>query len=34
MVLKWDLEHDAPMKGEATRRLLRLIDELRGEGLL
>jgi hypothetical protein len=34
LVLKWDLENDVPMKGEATRRILTLIDELRNEGLL
>ena len=34
LVLKWDLENDVPMKGEATRRILDLIDELRNEGLL
>jgi hypothetical protein len=34
LVLKWDLEHDVAMSGTATRRLLRLIVELREEGLL
>lgn len=34
LVLKWDLENDVPMKGEASRRLLDLIEELRKEGLL
>ena len=34
LVLKWDLENDAPMKGKATRRVLRLITELREEGKL
>ncbi len=34
LVVKWDLEHDVAMKGKATRRILRLIDELRQEGQL
>jgi hypothetical protein len=34
LVLKWDLENDVPMKGKPTNRILRLIDELRAEGLL
>ena len=34
LVLKWDLENDVPMKGKPTRRVLRLIVELREEGLL
>lgn len=34
LVLKWDLENDAPMKGKATPRVLRLITELREEGEL
>ena len=34
LVLKWDLEHGAAMRGRPTRRLLRLIAELRKEGLL
>jgi Domain of unknown function (DUF4160) len=34
LVVKWDLENDVPMKGEASRRILRLIAELREEGLL
>lgn len=34
LVVKWDLEHGAAMKGRATRRVLRLITELREEGLL
>jgi hypothetical protein len=34
LILKWDLENDVPMKGEATRRIRALIDELRNEGLL
>jgi len=34
LVLKWDLENDVPMKGQPSRRLLDLIEELRKEGLL
>jgi hypothetical protein len=34
LVLKWDLENDVAMKGVATARILRLIAELREEGLL
>ena len=34
MIVKWDLENDVAMKGRATKRILRLIDELRNEGLL
>jgi hypothetical protein len=34
MVLKWDLENDLPMKGKPTAQVLRLIAELRKEGLL
>ena len=34
LVLKWDLENDVAMRGSATRRVLRLIAELREEGQL
>lgn len=34
LVVKWDLEHDLPMKGAASRRVLELIRELRAEGEL
>jgi hypothetical protein len=34
LILKWDLESDLPMKGRASARVLRLIAELRKEGLL
>ena len=34
LVVKWDLENDVAMQGQATRRILRLIAELREEGLL
>lgn len=34
LVLKWDLDNDLPMKGKPTAQLLRLIRQLRKEGLL
>ncbi len=34
LVLKWDLERRLSMKGDVSRRLRRLIDELVEEGLL
>jgi hypothetical protein len=34
LIVKWDLENDLAMKGRATRRILRIIGELREEGLL
>ena len=34
MVVKWDLEHDRSMKGDATRQILKYIRELRDEGKL
>jgi hypothetical protein len=34
LVLKWDLEDNVAMKGKPTRRILKLLDELREEGLL
>lgn len=33
-VVKWDLERDQPIRGSATARLVRLMAELREEGLL
>ena len=33
-VVKWDLDHARPMKGQATKRLLTLIAELDAEGKL
>lgn len=33
-VLKWDLEEDKPMKGKPTRKILKLIRELKKEGSL
>lgn len=34
LVVKWDLENWAPMQGQASRRLLKLIEELESEGRL
>lgn len=34
LVLKWDLENDVPLQGEATRKVLDLIRELVAEGRL
>lgn len=34
LIVKWDLEHQQPMKGEADARLRRLILELWQEGRL
>ena len=34
LVLKWNLEEEEPMKGRASRRVLRVMAELRGEGQL
>jgi hypothetical protein len=34
LVTKWDLENRQPMKGEATRKVLKLIAALEAEGLL
>lgn len=34
LVLKWDLENDVAMSGKPTRRILKLIGELREERLL
>jgi hypothetical protein len=34
LVTKWDLENRQPMKGEATRKILKLIAALEAEGLL
>lgn len=34
LVVKWDLESDLPMKGRASRRILKILGELREEGLL
>ena len=34
LVVKWDLENDLPMRGQATRRVRELIEELKAEGSL
>jgi len=34
LVVKWDLENHVAMKGQANRRILKLIDELERKGLL
>ena len=34
LVLKWDLENHVSMKGEPSRRVLDLIEDLLKEGLL
>lgn len=34
LVVKWDIENWQPMKGEATSRILKYIEELRKEGSL
>jgi hypothetical protein len=34
LVVKWDLDNKLPMKGKASRRVLKLIAELEAEGLL
>lgn len=34
LVVKWDLDNRWAMKGQGNRRVVRLIRELEGEGLL
>jgi hypothetical protein len=34
LVVKWDLENDVAMKGEATRKIVGLLRELQAEGQL
>ena len=34
LIVKWDLERRAPMEGEASRRIRRLIRQLEDEGRL
>jgi hypothetical protein len=34
LVVKWDLENHRAMKGSASRRILKLIEELKSEGRL
>jgi hypothetical protein len=33
-IVKWDLENQRPMKGDAPRRVVELIGELEAEGRL
>jgi hypothetical protein len=33
-VLKWDLDNWLPMKGNPTKRVLKLIEDLESEGLI
>jgi len=33
-VVKWDLENAKPIAGTATRKVIKLIDQLQQEGLL
>lgn len=34
LVVKWDLDNERSMKGDASSRVRRLIEELESEGLL
>ena len=34
LVVKWDLDNKRPMVGAANRRLVKIIEELDGEGKL
>ncbi len=34
LIVRWDLENDLPMNGEASAKVLKLIEELRKEGKL
>jgi hypothetical protein len=34
LILKWDLENDKAMRGDPDEKVLKLIRELRKEGLL
>jgi uncharacterized protein DUF4160 len=34
LVVKWDLDHKKPMKGQAPRQVRKLIDQLEREGRL
>ena len=34
LVVKWDLEHEVPMKGKVSAVVRKLISELRDEGRL
>jgi len=34
LIVKWDLDDDVPIKGQASDRILRIITDLREEGRL
>lgn len=34
LVVKWDIENAKPMKGKATKRVLKIIEKLQAEGQL
>jgi hypothetical protein len=34
LVVKWDLDHKKPMKGQAPRQVRKLIEQLEREGRL
>lgn len=34
LVVKWDLDNNAAIQGRATRRVRKLIEDLKGEGAL
>jgi hypothetical protein len=34
LVVKWDLDSKKPMKGSATKRIIKLIEKLDSEGML
>lgn len=34
LVVKWDLDHKKPMRGQTTRQVRKLIEKLESEGLL
>ncbi len=34
LVVKWDLDNKKPMKGEASRKVVELIEKLESEGRL
>ena len=34
LIVKWDLDNSLAMKGKASRRVLKLIQELESEGVL
>lgn len=34
LVVKWDLDNNKAMKGQASKRVIDLIEKLKSEGLL